>query len=156
MASRLKKGSAVAAMLVAVVGGFEGLRLTAYPDPATKGPPWTVCYGHTEGVKPGDRYSVEECKALLVKDLAIYAAGIERCVKVPLPDRRYVALVSFAYNVGIRGACNSSVVKQINAGNTRAGCNALLKWNRAAGIVFPGLTKRRQKERELCLADLPQ
>lgn len=45
--NRLKKGTAIAAMAATLVGGFEGLRTVAYPDPATKGPPWTVCYGHT-------------------------------------------------------------------------------------------------------------
>lgn len=152
--SRLKRGGAVAAMVVAVVGGFEGLRLNAYPDPATKGPPWTVCYGETSGVKRGDSHSIAECKAMLIKSLEKYANGIEACVKVPLPDRRFVALTSFAYNVGVGAACKSSVVRQINAGQTRAGCDSLLKWNKAAGVVFPGLTKRRQKERELCVADL--
>lgn len=149
--NRLKKGSAVAAMTVALVGGFEGLRQNAYPDPATKGPPWTVCYGETKGVQPGDRYSVAQCKAMLEDSLQDYAAGIERCVTVQLPDKRYVALISFAYNVGTKAACNSSVVKLINAGATKQGCDALLKWDKAAGIRFPGLTKRRQKEREYCL-----
>lgn len=149
--SRLKKGGAVAAACVALVGGFEGLRLNAYPDPATKGPPWTVCYGETEGVKPGDRYTVEQCKAMLVKSLEKYADAIERCVIVPLPDERFIALTSFAYNIGTAGACRSSVVKHINAGRTREGCDALLAYNRAAGIVFPGLTKRRAREREWCL-----
>lgn len=152
--SRLKKGGTVAAMVVAVVGGFEGLRLNAYPDPATKGPPWTVCYGETSGVKRGDSHSIAECKAMLIKSLEKYANGIETCVKVPLPDRRFVALTSFAYNVGVGAACSSSVVRKINQGQTRAGCDALMLWNKAAGITFPGLTKRRQKERELCVADL--
>lgn len=151
MMTRLKKRSAVAAAAVALVGGFEGLRLNAYPDPATRGPPWTVCFGSTHGVKPGDRHTLDECKAMLSRDLEIYAVGIEGCVKVPLPDTRYVALVSFAYNVGVGAACNSSVVRNINAGNPKAGCDALLKWNRAAGIVFPGLTKRRERERQWCL-----
>lgn len=150
--SKLAKGGMIVALAVSLIGGFEGLRLNAYPDPATGGKPWTVCYGHTEGVKPGDRYTLAECKALLRSDLEIYAKGIEECVKVPLPDKRYVALVSFAYNVGVKAACNSSVVKLINAGRTKEGCDALLKWNKAAGITFPGLTKRRQKERELCLS----
>ncbi len=152
---RLKKGSMAAVLAVGLVGGFEGLRQNAYPDPATKGPPWTICYGHTEGVKPGDRHTVEECKALLISDLAIYAGGIEGCVTVPLSDERFVALTSFAFNVGVGAACKSSVVKLINAGRTRAGCDALMKWNRAAGIVFPGLTRRRAAERELCLRGLP-
>lgn len=152
--SRLKKGGAAAALLIAVVGGFEGLRRNAYPDPATKGPPWTVCYGETVGVRPGDKHTIEECKAMLAKSLEKYAAGIEACVKVPMTDERWVALVSFSYNVGVKAACNSSVVKLINAGQTRAGCDRLLQWNKAAGITFPGLTKRRQREREFCLRGL--
>lgn len=149
--SRLKKGTAAAGIAIALVGGFEGLRQTAYPDPATGGKPWTICYGHAVGVKPGDHKSIEGCKALLISDLQAYASGIEACVKVPLPDKRFVALVSFAFNVGVKAACGSSVVRLINQGRTKEGCNALLKWNRAAGIVFPGLTKRRQRERAYCL-----
>lgn len=154
MANKYQKGGAVAAMCVALVGGFEGLRQTAYPDPATKGPPWTVCYGETEGVKRGDHYTIAQCKAMLESSLVKYANGISQCVKVPLPDRRYVALISFSYNVGIKAACGSSVVRLINEGKTKAGCESLLQWNRAAGIVFPGLTRRREKERDYCEADL--
>lgn len=152
--SRLKRNTVAAAMAVGLVTSVEGARQVAYPDPATHGKPWTVCMGHTEGVKPGDRYSLDECKALLIRDLEIYATGIERCVTAPLPDPRYVALVSFAYNVGTGAACKSSVVRLINAGQTQAGCNALLAWNKAVGITFPGLTKRRQKERAMCMEGL--
>ncbi|WP_027664964.1 lysozyme [Rhizobium leguminosarum] len=151
MANRLQKGSAAAAMAVALVGSFEGLRQNAYPDPATQGQPWTICYGSTNGVKPGDYKTVEQCKALLSLELQQYANGIEQCVTAPLPDARFVAMTSFAYNVGIRAACKSSVVKLINQRKPAEGCEALLKWNRAAGIVFPGLTRRRQKERQFCL-----
>ncbi|WP_434729913.1 lysozyme [Rhizobium binae] len=151
MASRLQKGSAVAAMAVALVGNFEGLRQHAYPDPATQGQPWTICYGSTNGVKPGDYKTLEQCKALLSLELQHYANGIERCVTAPLPDARFVALTSFAYNVGVKAACGSSAVTLINQGRTAEGCEALLKWNRAAGITFPGLTRRRQKERQFCL-----
>lgn len=151
MANRLQKGSAAAAMAVALVGSFEGLRQNAYPDPATQGKPWTICYGSTNGVKPGDHKTVEQCKALLSLELQKYAKGIEGCVTVPLPDARFVALTSFAYNVGIKAACGSSAVKLINAGKTAEGCEALLKWDKAAGIRFPGLTRRRQKERAFCL-----
>ncbi|QSY95393.1 lysozyme [Rhizobium bangladeshense] len=149
--NRLKKGSAAAAMAVALVGSFEGLRQHAYPDPATQGQPWTICYGSTNGVKPGDYKTIEQCRALLSLELQRYASGIEQCVKVPLPDSRFVALTSFAYNVGVGAACKSSVVRLINQGRAAEGCEALLKWNRAAGITFPGLTRRRQKERAFCL-----
>jgi len=64
-----------------------------------------------------------------------------------------VALTSFAYNVGIGNACSSSVVRYLNQNQVQLGCDALMKWNKAAGITFPGLTTRRAKERELCLRD---
>ena len=70
-----------------------------------------------------------------------------------MPMRRQVAMVSFAYNVGVGAYCGSSVARLLNAGQTRAACDALLKWNKAGGVVFPGLTRRRQAERELCLAE---
>ena len=41
--SAVKKGGAYAAIVVTLVSGAEGLRQTAYPDPATRGKPWTVC-----------------------------------------------------------------------------------------------------------------
>ncbi|EJC70026.1 hypothetical protein Rleg5DRAFT_5830 [Rhizobium leguminosarum bv. viciae WSM1455] len=76
MANRLQKGSAAAAMAVALVGSFEGLRQNAYPDPATREKPGTICYGSTNGVKPGDRKTVEQCSALLALELKAYASGI--------------------------------------------------------------------------------
>lgn len=151
MENRMRKGTAVAMLAVAVVAGFEGLRLNAYPDPATGGKPWTVCYGRAYGVSPGDRHSIEECKTMLLQDLTTYSQGVIGCTRVPLPDARLVALTSFAYNVGVQAACKSSVIRLINQGKTREGCDALMRWNKAAGITFPGLTRRRAKERELCL-----
>lgn len=147
----LGKRAAVLAICVPLVGGFEGLRQTAYPDPATKGPPWTVCYGETKGVKRGDHYSVGECKEMLSKSLSGYLDGIERCTARPMPDGVEGAFASFAYNIGVGGYCKSSVRKLWDQGERRGACNALLKYNRAAGIVFPGLTRRREAERDLCL-----
>jgi lysozyme len=151
--SRVRKSATVAALAVGVVGGFEGLRQTAYPDPATKGHPWTICYGHTgPDVSPGVRKSLEECKALLVKDLDKHAEPLERCIKVPMSDSRYVAVLSLAVNIGSAGVCKSSIVRLLNAGEDKAACDAFLKFNRAAGFVMPGLTRRREAERRLCLA----
>lgn len=151
---RIKKSATMAAVACAFVGGWEGLQTVAYPDPATKGHPWTICYGETQGVKKGDRRTIEQCKEGLIKGLDGYGEKVERCLKVPVSDERYIALVSFAWNVGPAAACKSSVVHLINEGRTREGCDALLKWNKAAGIVFRGLTRRREAERELCLRGL--
>lgn len=149
--SRMKRNATLGAACISVVGTFEGLRTVAYPDPATRGKPWTVCYGETAGVKAGDRYTVAECKAMLATSLERYALAVEGCVTSPMTDGAYAAYVSLAYNIGTGGFCKSSVVRLHNAGQTRAACDALLKFNRAGGLVFPGLTRRREAERALCL-----
>lgn len=155
--SKVKKSAAVGALLVGVIGGAEGLRRSAYPDPATRGKPWTVCYGHTgPDVAPGVRKSLEECKALLIADSDKAGDRLEACMPAlkDAPPGRYVAFLSLAYNIGPAGVCRSSVARDFNAGRVRQACDDLLKFDRAAGFVMPGLTSRRKKERALCLQGL--
>lgn len=150
MASRLKRNSALAAAAVALVGGFEGLRTYAYRDPV--GIP-TICFGETRSVRMGDRKSAAECKAMLGDRLVEFETGMVRCLKAPdkVPDPAYAAFLSFSYNVGTGAFCKSTLVRRVNAGDLRGACDELLKWDKAAGIRLPGLTKRRQQERALCL-----
>jgi lysozyme len=137
---------------VACVAGFEGLRTVAYRDPV--GIP-TLCFGHTESVRMGDRRTPEECKALLMDDLMVYNDAVRRCVTAPMTPSREAALTSFAFNAGTAALCSSTLVRRLNAGDPGA-CDELLKWDKAtkAGvkITLPGLTRRRQEERRLCLA----
>lgn len=149
--SRLKRSAAAAALCTGLVGGFEGLRTSAYPDPATGREPWTVCFGETAGVKRGDTHTVAECKAMLARSLEGYALRLEACVTRPMADETYAAFLSLSYNIGSGGFCKSSVARLWNAGESRAACDAMLKFNRAAGFTMPGLTRRRTQERALCL-----
>lgn len=145
--SKIKKGGAIAALCCTVVGGAEGLRQTAYRD--SIGVP-TICYGETKGVHMGDRHTKAECDAMFVERLDEFASAVEKCVKLPMSDKTEVAFVSLAYNIGHAGFCKSSVVRLYNEGRQIAACDAMLRFNRAGGIVFPGLTKRRERERKLC------
>jgi lysozyme len=151
--SRIKKGGAVAALSVSLIGGFEGLRQNAYSD--VIGVP-TICYGETKGIHLGDHKTKPECDAMLLRRLDEFADGVERCAPSAkaMPAERFVAHVSIAYNIGIGGYCKSSIARLTNAGQVRAGCDAFMRYNRAGGVVFPGLTRRREKERELCLRGL--
>lgn len=150
VSSRVKKGGAFALLVVGLVAGFEGLRTTAYRDPV--GIP-TVCFGETRGVHMGDSYTVAQCRAMLGQGLAEFEAGMTKCLTDPeaIPDPSYAAFLSFAWNVGIGNFCNSTLHRRLNAGDLRGACNELLKWTRAGGRVLPGLVKRRQQERDLCL-----
>lgn len=146
--SRVKKGAAVLAALVALVGGYEGLRTVAYRD--VVGIP-TVCFGETRGVKMGDSYTVEQCKTMLGNGLIEFAAGVDRCLTANVPDKSYTAFVSLAYNIGTGAFCRSTVVRKANAGDLVGACNAISMWDKAGGRVIRGLTIRRADEKRLCL-----
>ena len=138
------------ALAVPFVGKWEGLRLTAYLDVIGV---WTVCYGETKGVRPGDSYTRAECDRMFAKELLGYRAGLHRyltpeTLRSRLPPRRDVAFVSFAYNVGVAGAGKSTAVKRLNAGRISGACEALTWWNKAGGRVIRGLVNRRSEERD--------
>lgn len=149
--SRTAKGGIVLGVVLALIGGFEGLSLTAYHDPV--GIP-TICYGETWGVKMGDVKTIAQCRDLLVTHLPVYEEGMAKCSKVDLlSDTSYVALLSFTYNVGVGAYCGSTLVKKLNAGDVRGACDELLKWDKAGKPLrpLPGLTTRRVEERKICL-----
>ena len=151
ISSRLKAGGVLVVMATSFTGGAEGLRQYAYPDPASHGPPWTICYGETHGVHKGDYKSVTECKDLLRYRLGVEAEGVDKCLTRVTTDGQAVAFLSLTHNIGARAFCRSSVVRDFNRGSVEQACNDLLKFNRAVGVVFPGLTRRREAERRLCL-----
>lgn len=144
-----RKKAAWVGICVALTSGFEGIRQTAYQDignPAI----WTVCMGETKGVKKGDHYSIPECETMLEGRLIEFGDGVDRCTTVELPTKRKAAVTDFAYNEGLTRYCKY-IAPKLNAGKTQEACDHLLQFNKAAGIVFPGLTKRREAERKLCL-----
>lgn len=134
---------------LAGIAAHEGFREEAYRDPV--GIP-TIGYGETKNVKMGDKITQREALDRLKQSADEHGQGITKCIKVPLSQNEYDAYVSFAYNVGVGKFCKSTLVKKLNAGDYVGACKELLKWNKAGGKVLPGLTKRRQKEYELCIS----
>lgn len=147
-----RKKAAWLAICLTCTAGAEGVRQIAYQDVSPMRN-WTICFGETKGVKPGDHKTRAECDAMLEGRLMEFGAKVDRCTKVELPAPRKAAVTDFAYNEG-EGMYCKYIAPQINAGKTREACDHLLHFNTAGGIVFPGLTKRRQVERELCLEGL--
>lgn len=141
-----------AAIALAMVAGFEGLRQGAYLDPV--GIP-TICFGETKGVHLSQHATEAQCEAMLADSLAIANRAVDLCIHAPLGEYRRAALVSFAYNVGQANLCSSTLARKLNAGDAVGACNELPRWNRAKGIVLPGLTRRRATEQAMCLGALP-
>lgn len=136
---------------VTMVAYFEGYRNYGYADPI--GIP-TACYGTTKGVRIGKFYSNEECERLLGEEFYSAVLSVHRCSPHPLAPHELGALSSAAYNVGPRIVCDtkgSTLARYLQAGDITAACNQLPRWNKAGGVVLPGLIRRREAEQRMCL-----
>lgn len=141
---------------IALLKEFEGMRLSAYPDPATGGEPITIGFGSTlladgSKVKMGMKITEAEAEELLRATLGKYEQAVEKSVTRPLKQHQFDACVSLTYNIGEGNWRKSSVLRHINAGNFTNAADAFLMWNKAAGKVLPGLVRRRKAERNMFL-----
>ena len=130
----------------------EGLRLVAYPDPASGGKPWTIGFGSTHGVRQGLKINAQQAEDMLRETLVEFEEVVNTHVKVPLTQNQFDSLMSFIYNVGPRNFIGSSVLSKLNDGDTKGAADALLLWDRAAHHVVPGLHTRRVDERAVFLS----
>lgn len=129
-----------------LIKSFEGLRLSAYKCPADV---WTIGYGTTAGVKPGQAITKERAEELLREDVARFEAQVLRLVKVPLTQGQFDALTSFVYNLGAGNLSNSTLLRVLNAGDYSGAAAQFDRWDKAGGKVLPGLVRRRAAERAL-------
>lgn len=134
---------------------FEGCRLAAYPDPASGGDPWTIGFGATgPGIQKGVVWTRTQAETDLASRVVKLLAQIRPLITgtTPPADGCVAALCSFAYNVGIGALAKSTLLKKYNAGDRQGAADEFLRWNKAAGKVFDGLTKRRTAERAVFLS----
>jgi lysozyme len=113
----------------------------------------TVCYGHTgTDIVPSKTYDGVECTVLLEKDIEIAAKGV-LAVTPGIHDKPYIlaSAISFSYNVGVTTYRKSSVARNFNAGNYKAGCEWMLKYTYAKGKYIQGLANRRKHEYDICM-----
>lgn len=143
-----------------LVKEFEGLhkllpggKVGAYLDPVNV---WTIGYGHTEGVKPGDAITKDKAETFLKQDMEKFEKVVERYVTVPLNSNQFSALVSFTFNVG-DGAFNGSTLRKLlNQSKYDAAAEQFTRWVygtvNGKRVKLPGLVRRREAERRLFLA----
>jgi len=155
MTPKAKRLSTAAMLATVIAVPAEGLRQWAYYDPPGI---LTVCYGSTTDVVKGKKYSLDECKARLDKDMMDAVVAVDRCVPgAPVPV--LAAFADAVYNIGPKIACSSEMstaARLLKAGQWDAACGQLPRWDKArvAGVLItlPGLTKRRKAEELLCLS----
>jgi GH24 family phage-related lysozyme (muramidase) len=137
----------------------EGVRLSAYRD--SKGLP-TIGVGHL--IVPGDGFNMksritqEQCDELFAQDVQKYENAVNKCVKVPLEQNQFDALVSFCLNIGTGdlktgkgGFAGSSVVRCLNARDYNGAAQAFMKW-----VKPPEIKGRRRSEQKQFLTPYPK
>ncbi len=139
----------------------EGNKLTAYVDSVGV---LTIGVGHTSSagapkVTKGMKITAAESDAILSRDLATFERAVEGTVKVPVNQSQFDALVSLAFNIGGGAFAKSSLVRKLNAGDTRGAADAFLSWNKGKVngklVEIKGLTTRRKAERAQFLSGKP-
>jgi len=136
---------------LSLIKQFEGCRLTAYPDPGSGGDPWTIGWGSTgAGIAKGVTWTQAQADLRLAQDVMKFAAGVDAALGgAPVTAKQKGALVSFAYNVGTKALADSTLLKLHKAGDYAGAAGQFSRWNKAAGKVMAGLTRRRAAESEV-------
>lgn len=124
---------------------WEGCRLTAYRCPSGV---VTIGYGHTEGVKLGQRITQTEADALFESDINEFADAVTQLIgAAPVNGNQFDALVSLAYNIGTAAFSKSTLLRKVRANPDDPSIRAeFARWVRGDGRVLPGLVKRRSAE----------
>lgn len=121
----------------------EGFSPHAYLDNGS----WACGYGtHGVDVAANTTWTQDEAEGRLIAAVSDVASVIRRLVTVPLTQGQFDALVDFAYNLGSGRLAESTLLKDLNAGDYESAGLELLRWVYAEGQVNEGLRARRIQE----------
>lgn len=165
--NRLGKAGVFVAVLSGSLITSEGIRYVSYPDPATKGAPYTACVGSTKNVKPNQKFTKAECDERLYDDIVTHNTAMNRCMSPrkleDAPEPTHQAVLEFGFNVGAGNYCRSTMRKRMQEGKYAEACYELIKkntrgprkgkgqWSFAAGKYMKGLDTRRHREYDTCM-----
>lgn len=138
---------------IALMHHYEQCRLRAYPDPGTGGAPWTIGWGDTgPDVVPGLVITQAEADARFSNRLSReFEPAVRSALRVQVAQLEFDALVSLAYNIGVRALRDSTLMRLLNSSDKAGASDQFLRWDKAAGKSLLGLRRRRAAERAMFL-----
>ena len=127
---------------------YEGLRLEAYPDPATGGEPWTIGYGSTtypdgRKVKKGDKITQKQADEMLIYYINKNILPVYNKIPYKLTDDQKDAICSLCYNVGTPAFTRSKLFTAICKKDLR---EIVKQWDFGFNTGLKGIFKRRTEE----------
>lgn len=111
----------------------------------------TIGYGSTgPDIKMGTVWTVEQAEKRFAEHFAEFAAGVRAAIgAAPTTQRQFDAMVSLAYNIGVPAFRESTLLRLHKEGKYADAKAQFARWNKQAGAVLNGLTKRRAHEAEV-------
>lgn len=142
------------------IAQWEGYRGEAYTP--VKGDVPTIGYGHTGGVKDGEKTTPTRALIVLLNDANAHAGIVKSCINAPLYQHEYDAFVSLAVNigpgkVGKDGFCinkegkTAIIPRRLKTRDYKGACEAIMMYGNFKGKPMNGLKTRRHAEYRLCM-----
>lgn len=139
-----------------LIKSFEALSLKAYHGKADRAGVWTIGWGHTRGVKPGDVITREKAEELFNADLEPVEKTLNADLVTGRPhplvnQNQFDALCSFVFNEGAGHYLDSTLRRKIRRGDLMGAAGEFHRWIYSDHKIAPGLIPRRDAERRLFL-----
>lgn len=135
----------------ALIQEFEQCRLKAYMPTPDDVP--TIGWGSTgTDIRMGMTWTQEQCDQRFDQDVQKFGARVSALLgSAPTTPAQFGALVSLGYNIGTgEGGLKTSTLLRMHKAGDYAGAKAqFARWNKQAGKVLNGLTRRRAAEAAL-------
>lgn len=139
---------------------WEGLELSAYPDPATNGKPYTIGYGctrHNDGspVQLGETITAEQAESMLVHQVEQdFLPSLQRIPHwAEMASHQKGALLSYAWNMGAGFVGDrdnfATINRALDSKDWEAIPAAFMLYVKGGGRVMLGLKRRRHSEAEV-------
>ncbi|HVA18455.1 MAG TPA: lysozyme [Candidatus Dormibacteraeota bacterium] len=133
------------------ISKFEGFSKTAYRDAGHM----SIGYGHQ--IQPGEDFSggMTQARALqlLAQDTANAQAAVLHLVRTHLNANQLAALTDLVYNIGSTHFANSTLLKDLNAGDFSGAAGQFARFNKVLTprgyVASADLSARRASERDL-------
>jgi lysozyme len=143
---------------LAIIKTFEGFSPNAYADPPGQSLTYSIGYGHQ--IKAGESYNQSsvigesEASDLLRVDVGVAWTCVFQSVKVDCSPQQFAALISLCFNIGCGAFKSSSVLRDLNAGDTETAAEDFMLWDKVTAsdgskVADPGLTMRRTQEQSI-------
>jgi lysozyme len=137
------KNAQVSQSLKAQVKIFEGFAGAPYKDAAGN---WTGGWGHRLISNSPEWISTAQAETWLDHDLFLAAIPVRHLVTAEITQAQFDAMVDFCFNVGNGNFTKSNIWRYVNKGMIAAAAAEMKLYCHAAGVVLPGLLKRRKWE----------